>query len=330
MKAIIQTSYGPPEKVLQLQEVDMPIPRDNEVQINIKATTINDYDWAMATGTPYLYRLMFGLIKPKKSIPGMELAGVISKLGSGVKDVSVGDKVYGDISEHGFGSFADYICLPLDAVQKMPQGMDFEKAATLPHASLLALQAFDKVALQAGQSVLINGGGGGVGTLGLQLAKLKSCEVTGVDSVEKLESMKKLGFDHVLDYQKENFTKTGRQYDVILDCKTNQSVFAYKWALRPNGKYISIGGSLSRLIRLLIWGGLLSKLTSKSYQILALKANKGLDRIGELYVQNKLEPMVDGPYTMADIPRLVQYFGEGKHKGKIVIHLNESQATEIK
>ncbi|WP_431123446.1 NAD(P)-dependent alcohol dehydrogenase [Flagellimonas flava] len=321
MKAIVQTSYGHPERVLQLQEVQTPLPKANEVQINIKATTINDYDWAVATGKPYLYRLMFGLFKPKKSIPGMELAGVVSKVGEQVKDLKIGDRVFGDISEHNFGSFAEYICLSPDAIRKMPINMDFGQASALPHASLLALQAFDKVNLKERQKVLINGGGGGVGTLGLQLAKLKNCEVTGVDSSDKLEAMLQLGFDHVLDYQKENFTKTGSRYDVILDCKTHQSAFAYRRALNPNGKYISIGGKLGRLVHLLILGGVLSKLGPKKYQILALKANLGLERIAELYVQNKLKPTIDGPYSLVDIPRLVQYFGEGKHKGKIVIDL---------
>ncbi|MEX0361514.1 MAG: NAD(P)-dependent alcohol dehydrogenase, partial [Allomuricauda sp.] len=204
----------------------------------------------------------------------------------------------------------------------IPPNMGFGQASALPHASLLALQAFDKVNLKEGQKVLINGGGGGVGTLGLQLAKLKNCEVTGVDSGDKLEAMLQLGFDHVLDYQKENFTKTGSRYDVILDCKTHQSAFAYRRALKPNGKYISIGGKLGRLVLLLILGGILSKLSKKKYQILALKANLGLERIGELYVENKLKPTIDGPYSLEDIPRLVQYFGEGKHKGKIVIILN--------
>ncbi|TMU56433.1 NAD(P)-dependent alcohol dehydrogenase [Flagellimonas algicola] len=327
MKAIVQTSYGHPEKVLQLQEVQTPLPKANEVQINIKVTTINDYDWAVATGKPHLYRLMFGLFKPKKSIPGMELAGVVSNVGEQVKDFKIGDKVFGDISEHNFGSFAEYICLSPEAIRKMPANMDFGQAAAIPHAALLALQAFDKVNLEEGRKVLINGGGGGVGTHGLQLAKLKNCEVTGVDSGEKLEAMLKLGFDHVLDYQEENFTKTGIQYDIILDCKTNQSAFAYRRALNPKGKYISIGGKLNRLVQLLIVGGILSKLSQRKYQILALKANLGLERIAELYVQNKLKPTIDGPYSLEDIPRLVQYFGEGKHKGKIVIDLDESRPS---
>lgn len=327
MKAIVQTSYGQPERVLQLQEVQTPLPKANEVQINIKATTINDYDWAVVTGKPYLYRLMFGLFKPKKSIPGMELAGVVSKVGEQVKDFKIGDRVFGDISEHNFGSFAEYICLSPDAIRKMPINMDFGQASALPHASLLALQAFDKVNLKEGQKVLINGGGGGVGTLGLQLAKLKNCEVTGVDSNDKLEAMLQLGFDHVLDYQKENFTKTGSRYDVILDCKTHQSAFAYRRVLKPNGKYISIGGKLGRLVHLLILGGVLSKMGQRKYKILALKANLGLERIAELYDQSKLKPTIDGPYSLEDIPRLVQYFGEGKHKGKIVVDLNESRPS---
>lgn len=321
MKVLIYTQYGPPEKVLQIQEYDLPVPKQDEIMIKIVATAVNDYDWAAVIGKPYLYRLLFGLFKPKRPILGMELAGVISAVGAEVNGLKVGDAIYGDISDHGFGSFAEYICINSNVVRKIPKGMDMIHAAALPHASLLALQAFDKVNLQPRQKVLINGGGGGVGTFALQLAKMKNCTVTGVDSREKLDYMLSLGFDKVLDYKKQDFTKNGPQYDVILDCKTNRTVFAYKRALEPNGKYVSIGGKLSSLLSLLFLGKMLSAFTSKKFQILALRPNKGLDRIGELFTQNKLKCAIDGPHPFEELPRLIQYFGKGKHQGKIVVKL---------
>lgn len=322
MKALIHKKYGAPERVLKIEEVEQPSPKPNEVLIRIKATVVNDYDWAVVTGKPYLYRLLFGLLKPKRAIPGMELAGVIAEIGIEVVDFAVGDQVYGDISNHGFGSFAEYISISEAAVRKMPSGMDFFQAASLPHAGLLALQAFDKVSLAPGQKVLINGSGGGVGTLGLQLAKLKNCMVTGVDSGAKLETMKSLGFDQVIDYQKENFTQRKETYDVILDCKTSTNAFAYKRVLSKNGKYISIGGKLTKLISLLFWGGLLTRFSSKSYQILSLKSNENLEQIGKLAQEGKLKCMLDGPHPFEALPKLIQYFGEGKHMGKVVVEVS--------
>ncbi|MEX0313824.1 MAG: NAD(P)-dependent alcohol dehydrogenase, partial [Allomuricauda sp.] len=222
MKAFVYTSYGLPEKVLQLKEIQKPVPKENEVVIKVVATAVNDYDWALITGRPWLYRLMFGLFKPKFPIPGMELSGIVEHMGSEVTGFEVGDDVFGDISEHGFGAFAEYVCVNQKAVIKKPKGIDHIHAVALPHAGLLALQALETVRLQEGLKILINGAGGGVGTLAVQLCKMKICEVTGVDTGEKLNEMKKIGFDHVLDYKKEDFIKNGIQYDLILDCKTNR------------------------------------------------------------------------------------------------------------
>ncbi|SHG31815.1 NAD(P)-dependent alcohol dehydrogenase [Flagellimonas flava] len=319
MKALYYDSYGSPEKVLRVKDIVKPSPGSDQLLIKIRASAINDYDWSVVRGKPYLYRLMFGLSKPKKPIPGMELAGTVVEVGTKISNFKVGDAVHGDISNFGFGSFAQYICISAEAVKKMPEGLDFFQAAALPHATLLAQQAFDKAELKKGQRVLINGGGGGVGTLGLQLAKLKKCYVAGVDSEAKQEKMLSLGFDKVIDYQKENFTKRSEQYDVILDCKTNQRVFDYKKVLTPQGKYISIGGKLTKLLSLLFWGGLFTKLGNKRYQILSLKPNEGLEQIGELAAKGQLKCELDGPHDFEDLPKLIQYFGEGKHLGKVVV-----------
>lgn len=324
MEAIQFEKYGSPEKVLKFKEVEKPTPKENEVLIKIRATTVNDYDWSLVRGKPYLYRLMFGLFKPKHQISGIELAGLIEDIGSEVTGLKVGDAVYGDISEYGFGTFAEYISINEKAVIKKPNELSFEEAAVLPHASTLALQALrDLGKIKQGQNILINGGGGGVGTIGLQIAKLYNCVVTGVDSGEKLEMMKSIGFDFVIDYKKTNFTKNGEQYDLILDCKTNKSAFSYLKSLKPNGKYVTIGGKLSSIIKILFWSKLALLFSTKKLQILGLKPNKDLEYIGELCKQNKIKCKIDGPYSLEEIPGLVQYFGEGKHLGKIVILTNK-------
>lgn len=323
MKAILFEKYGIPEEVLALKEASLPTPQDNEVLIKIHATTINDYDWSIVRGKPYLYRLMFGLSKPKNPIAGMELAGIVEGIGSKVSKLKVGDAVYGDISQFGFGTFAEYISIHEDAVLIKPEGLSFEIAAAIPHASTLALQALRGIGkIKQGQKVLINGGGGGVGTIGLQLAKLSNCHVTGVDSAEKLAMMKSLGYDQVIDYKKVDFTKTGEQYDLILDCKSNKSPFSYLRALKPTGIYVTIGGNLGSLISVLFWSKIFSLFSAKKLQILSLKPNEGLDEIAQLIIQNKISPEIDGPYPLEDTARLIQYFGEGKHKGKIVIKVN--------
>jgi len=319
MKAIVIEKYGQPD-TLELKDIDKPIPKKNEVLIKIHATAINDYDWSFVRGKPYIYRLMFGITKPKRQIPGMELSGTVEMLGEDVQAFQKGDAVYGDISAFGFGSFAEFICINEKALVKKPKIMTFEEAASIPHAALLALQALQDIGkISERQKVLINGAGGGVGTFGVQLAKQYGCEVTGVDTGEKLDMMKSIGFDSVLDYTREDFTKVGRKFDLILDCKTNRNPFAYIRSLNPKGIYVTVGGNLLSLFLLFLFRKLISFFTHKNFEILALEANKYLDQINELSLQGKLKSRIDGPYPFADIPRLIQYFGEGKHKGKVVI-----------
>jgi len=323
MKAILFDKYGMPEQVLGLKEVALPAPKEHEVLIKIKATTVNDYDWSLVRGKPYLYRLMYGLRKPKHQISGMELSGTIEAIGTNVQNLKVSDAVFGDTSNYGFGTFAEYICINENAVIKKPDLLSFEEAAAIPHASTLALQAIRDIGkIKQGQKVLINGGGGGVGTIGLQLAKLHDCEVTGVDSHEKLDMMKSIGFDHVMNYKQVDFTQTGNLYDLILDCKTTKSALSYLKALNSNGKYVTIGGDVVKLIKVLFWSKIMSIFSTKKLQLLSLKPNVGLDYICDLLKQGKIKCVIDGPYPFEDIPRLIQYFGDGNHKGKIVIKMN--------
>ena len=321
MKAIVLEKYGEPED-LKIKDVDTPKPKGNEVLVKIHATAINDYDLSIVRGKPLMYRLLYGIRKPKHPILGMEMSGTVAGLGPEASSFKIGDAVYGDISDYAFGTFADYVCINEKGIVKKPDNMTFEEAASLPHAGLLAAQGLiDMGGIQNGQKILINGAGGGVGTLGFQIAKEFDAEVTGVDTGGKLQMMRDIGFDQVIDYMKDDFTKNGQQYDLILDTKTNRSTFHYLKSLNPNGKYITVGGNLIRLLQIVFLKALVSKVYKKKFQILALKANKGLDYINKLYDHRKLKSVIDGPHALSDIPQLLRHFGEGKHQGKIVISM---------
>ncbi|MBT8293382.1 MAG: NAD(P)-dependent alcohol dehydrogenase [Eudoraea sp.] len=319
MKALVFTKYGSPE-VLQLKEIEKPTPKENEVLVEIHATAVNDYDWSMIRGKPYLYRLLFGLLKPKHQIPGMELSGTIVALGTNAELFKVGDAVYGDISTYGFGGFAEYVCINEKALVNKPDKMSFEEATAIPHASALALQGLvDTGDIKKGQKVLINGAGGGMGTFGLQIAKLYDAEVTGVDTGDKLKMMTEIGFDHIIDYKKEDFTKNGQTYDLILDAKTTRSTFDYLRALSSKGKYVTVGGYLNRLFPMFLLKPWISIFSKKRIHIVALKPNKDLNYISELFEAGKIRPIIDGPFNLSELPEAIQYFGEGRHQGKVVI-----------
>ncbi|HMJ46265.1 MAG TPA: NAD(P)-dependent alcohol dehydrogenase, partial [Ferruginibacter sp.] len=253
MKAIVYTKYGGPE-VLQLKEIEKPLPKDDEVLVKVHAASINDWDWGLLRGDSLIDRLMSGLSKPKKQILGSDIAGRIETIGKNVKKFQPGDEVYGDLSGT-WGGFAEYVCAREKALALKPAGMSFQQAAAIPQAAMLAVQGLiDKGKIQAGQKLLINGAGGGVGTFAVQIAKLYGVEVTGVDSTNKLDMLRSLGFDHVIDYTREDFTKNGKCYDLVLDVKTNRSMFEYTRALCPNGIYVTVGGSMARLFQALILG----------------------------------------------------------------------------
>jgi len=252
MKAIVYTKYGPPD-VLELKEVDKPIPKDDEALIKVHAVSINDWDWGLVQGIPFTNRLLFGLLKPKKRILGSDIAGQIEAVGKNVEQFQPGDEVYGDLSGD-WGGFAEYVCARENALAPKPASMTFDEAAAIPQAAMLALQGLrDRGQIQPGQKLLINGAGGGVGTFAVQIAKLYGVEVTGVDSSGKLDMLRSMGFDHVIDYTQEDFTKRGQCYDLILDVKTNRSVFDYARALSPNGIYVTVGGSMLDFSKLYSW-----------------------------------------------------------------------------
>ena len=327
MKAIVYTKYGTPD-ALELKEVDKPTPKDDEVLIKVHAVSINDWDWGLLLGTPFVNRLINGLRKPKKRILGSDIAGRIEAVGKNAKQFHVGDEVYGDLSGD-WGGFAEYVCAREHLLALKSASMTFEEAAAIPQAGMLALQGLRDIGhIQPGQKLLINGAGGGVGTFGVQLAKLYGVDdVTGVDSSGKLDMLRSMGFNQDIDYTKEDFTKNGQRYDLILDAKTNRSIFDYLRALNPNGVYVTVGGSMIRLFQALLLGPLISKISKKNIRIVPLKQNRDLAYMNELFEAGKITSVIDGPYKLSEVPGALRYFGEGNHKGKVVITLEHDNKT---
>jgi NADPH:quinone reductase-like Zn-dependent oxidoreductase len=316
MKAIVYTKYGTPD-VLALREVPKPVPKDNEVLIKVYAVSLNDWDLALLEGD-FVNRMINGLTRPKINILGSDIAGQVEMIGKNAKKFKVGDRVYGDLSGR-WGGFAEYVCAHEDALASKPSGMTFEEAAAIPQAGMLAVQGLiDKGKIKTGQKVLINGAGGGVGMFAIQIARSYGVEMTGVDSTAKLEMMLSLGYDHVIDYTTEDFTRNGKQYDLIVDTKTNRSMFDYVRALRPNGMYVTVGGSILRLLQAAILSPWISMFTKKNIAIVALKPNKDLAYMNELFERGNLKPVIDGFYALDEVPAAFTLFAKGLHKGKIV------------
>jgi len=318
MKAIVYTKYGSPE-VLQLKEVEKPTPRDNEVLIKVHAASVNRSDWEGLRGKP-LYARIGGLLKPRHQILGSDIAGRVEMAGRNIRRFQPGDEVFGDILPR-MGGFAEYVCARESALALKPASMTFEEVAAIPQAAVIALQGIrDKGQVQPGQKVLISGAGGGAGTFAVQLAKLYGAEVTGVDNTGKLDFMRSLGADHVIDYTREDFTKNGKQYDLILDVVAHRSVFDYKRALRSNGSYFLTGGSVATIFQILLLGPWIRGTTGKKIRILAVRPNlKDMVYITQLYEAGKVVPVIDRRYPLSEVPEALRYLGEGRTKGKVVI-----------
>jgi NADPH:quinone reductase-like Zn-dependent oxidoreductase len=314
MKAIVFTRYGSPDG-LELREVPRPTPEDDELLIDVHASSINSWDWEFLNGTPFLNRLMFGLLKPK---PGKQILGTVEAVGRRVTRFQPGDEVFGDLWDN-WGGFAEYACAHEAALEAKPANSTFEEAAAVPQAGVLALQGLRMAGrMQPGQKVLINGAGGGVGTFAIQLAKRSGTEVTGVDAPHKLNVVRSVGADHVIDYTQRDFTSTAERYDLIIDCQGSRSMADYKRALRPGGTYAMVGGS--RVLPLL-FESFRASLTgeSRKFRLVAEGPNKGLAELKELLEAGELVPIIDRTYRLSEVPEALRYFGEGRHKGKIAI-----------
>ncbi len=330
MRAVIYEQYGLPD-VLHLREVDKPLPKYDEVLIKVYAASLNSWDWDLLTGRPLEYRLSSGVLKPKTThILGCDIAGRVEAVGDNITQFRKGDEVFGDLSGGSWGGFAEYVCVCENEIRLKPDSMTFEEAAAMPQAGLLALQGLcDSYQIKPGQKILINGAGGGVGTFGVQIAKSFGAEVTGVDSNSKLEMVSSLGADHVIDYNRNDFTKMGRVYDLILDVQTDRSLFAYGNVLSSQGRYVTVGGKTSRILQLLLVGSLLSKLREKSFAVVFHKQNKGLEVLVQLFKSGKIKPVIDRCFPLHETNEAFRYYGEGSFKGKIIIRVDENMEVEI-
>jgi len=324
MKAIVNEEYGPLE-VLQLKEVEKPSPKDNEVLVKIFAASVNYGDKILVRGKPFLVRLMgMGLLKPKNTIVGTDIAGQVEAVGSNVKQFQLGDEVFGDIGACGFGAFAEYVSVPENALTLKPANMTFDEAAAVPQAAVVALQGLRKGQIQSGQKVLINGASGGVGTFAVQIAKSFGAEVTGVCSTRNLDMVRSIGADHVIDYTKEDFTQKEQRYDLILDMVANRSTSDYKRALSPKGVYVAIAFNPSAMFL----GSLISMTGSKKVTSSAQKPNvKDLVYVKELIEAGKVVPVIDRRYPLSEVAEAMRYLEEGQHKGKVVITVEHNTDT---
>lgn len=321
MQAVVFTRYGSPE-VLELQEVAKPTPGDDEVLVRVHAVSLNEWDYGALLGDSLVNRLIFGLSRPKKRILGSDIAGTVEAVGPKVTRFQPGDPVFGDLSGR-WGGFAEFVCAPEQALLRKPPGMSFAQAAAIPQAGLLALQGLRLLGpIQAGQRLLINGAGGGVGTFAIQLAKAEGVEITAVDGADKLPLLRSLGAAQVLDYRQVDFTRDGQRYDRILDVKTTRSVLACARALRPGGSYVTVGGDMARLFQaLLLWPWI--AMTSKRIRLLALKVNEGLAEVTALFEAGRVLPVIDRTYPLAEVPDAFRHYGTARHLGKVVITLIE-------
>jgi len=326
MRAVVYTRYGPPD-VLGLADVDVPTPGDHEVLVKVRAVSLNASDWEGLRGKP-LYSRIGGLRRPRRHILGSDIAGQVETVGRQVKGFRPGEDVFAD-NLASLGGFAEYVCVSETALARIPSGMTYEEAAALPQAAAIALQGIRiRGQVRPGHRVLINGAGGGSGTYAVQLAKLDGAEVTGVDNTEKLAFMRKVGADHVIDYTREDFTRNGLTYDLILDLAAHRSVFAYKRSLAPGGRFLYVGGSVSTLFGVLLVGPLVGRAARKKVRLLAVRLGvRHLAPMIELCQSGKIATIIDRRYRLSEVPEALRYLGEGHAKGKVVVVIDEPGAA---
>jgi NADPH:quinone reductase-like Zn-dependent oxidoreductase len=323
MRAIVRDRYGSPD-VLALTEVEAPEAAGGEVLVRVVAAGVNMADVDYLRGQPYVARLGSGFRTPRNKILGLDVAGRVEAVGKDVTRFRPGDEVFGDLTEYGFGAFADYACASEDAFAPKPTTLTFEEAATVPQAAVMALQGLrGKRQIRRGSEVLVNGAGGNVGPFAVQIAKSFGAEVTAVDSAGKLDMVRSLGADHTIDYAEEDFTKTGRRYDWILDVAANHSVFACMRALKPAGTYVVIPDSMTRLFEAMLLGPVISLFSRRTLGMLKWKPFKKQDvaSLTDLIEAGKIEPVIDRRYELSDVGEALKYQEAGSTKGKLVIAL---------
>jgi NADPH:quinone reductase-like Zn-dependent oxidoreductase len=322
MKAAVYTRYGPPD-VVQITDVEKPVPKDDKVLIKVRAASVNPYDWHFMRGTPYFVRIGAGLRKPKITRLGVDVAGQVEAVGRNVTQFKPGDHVFGSCP----GAFAEYACASESALVTKPNNVTFEQAAAVSVAARTALQGLrHKGQIQPGQRVLINGAAGGVGTFAVQIAKSFGADVTGVCSTRNVDMVRSIGADRVIDYTQEDFTKSGQRYDLIFDCVGNHSLLACRRVLTPKGIYIAVGGPSGRWmigpLARAITAPLLSRFVSQRlFMVLAKQSKEDLTILHELMKAGKVTPVIDRSYSLSEVPEAIRYLEEGHAQGKVVITL---------
>jgi NADPH:quinone reductase-like Zn-dependent oxidoreductase len=328
MKAIISTRYGSPQKYLKLKDVPKPTPRDNEVLVKIHAASVNAADVEIIRGAWSMR--MQGPFRPRHKIPGSDIAGIVESVGKGVTKFKAGDEVFGDMFMSGFGAFAEYKCAPEKELMRKPASMTFEEASTYPQSGLIALQGLrNKHPVLPDQKVLINGAGGGMGTFAVQIAKYYEAEVTAVDHTSKMDMLREIGADHVMDYTKEDYTKTGKTYDLILDVVARRSVKDYERALSDNGNFVVVGGSRATIFKVLTMGRIITRKSNKKMGLNDWNSDKNEDMrfLIELFEVGKVRPVIDRTYSLSKVPEAYRDLEEKHVKGKIVITMEHNNKT---
>ena len=321
IKAIVRSEYGPPD-VLRFEEVAKPVPKDNEVLVHVHASSVNMADVDYLLGRPKFARLGTGLRVPKNRGLGLDVAGVVEVVGENATRFRPGDEVFGDLTEHGFGAFAEYACASEGAFAPRPNGLTFEAAAAVPQAGVLALQGIrSKRPIQPGQHVLINGAGGNIGPFAVQIAKSLGAEVTGVDSADKLDMLRSIGADHVIDYAEVDYTAAGQQYDRILDVAAYRSIRESRRALRPEGVYVAVPGSIAGVFRAAVVGPLTSMVDSRTMGMHIWKPfdQKDVSYLTQLLESGDVVPVIDRTYPLSHVREALVYQDEGHARGKLVV-----------
>ena len=324
MKAALRDRYGSPD-VVELRDVERPVPVDDQVLVRVRAASVNRADLDGLKPRPALARLFMGLRAPRNHRVGIDVSGVVESVGPGVTRFRPGQDVFGDLFAFGQGAFAEFVCARERAFETMPAGMTFGAAATLPHSAILALQGLRLPggrSIKPGDRVLIVGASGNVGPFAVQIAKSLGAEVTGVCSTGKVDLVRSLGVDHVIDYTKVDYTSTGERYDWILDTDSHHSIFRIRNALRPRGVYVTLGGEVGRLVQGLLVGPLISMRSDRwTGLMLWWKPFHSSDvvTLKELITAGKLAPVIDRQYPLSGVVEALRHVDEGRAKGKVVI-----------
>lgn len=323
MKAVAYYHYGSPDE-LQMVELPKPTPNPDEVLIKVHATALNAYDWRMLRADPFIVRLVTkGYFKPTRHILGIDVAGRVEAVGSNVTQFKPGDEVFGDISATGKGGMVEYVSVPEKTMALKSSKMSFEEAAAFPMAAVTALQGLrDGGRLSPGQSVLINGASGGVGTFAVQIAKAMGAEVTAVCSTSKMEMARSLGADEVIDYTKEDFAQRGKQYDLIFAANGYQPLAAYQRALKPRGSYVMVGGMGKQLFQALLLGSWMSKDGQKMGTFSAQPNQADLVTVRDWFDAGMVKPVIDRTYPLPEAADAVRYLENGHARGKVIVQVD--------